>query len=293
LRTSADVQAFARTMLQDRRAEATVKALMRRWLKLDEIGSRLDQSALSEGFRRESDAFATRMVLSEGASLLNLLTASFTFTDNQEVATFYGAGNVITLGFSKILPDPAQQRSGLLTQGALLRAYPRATTRGLWVRDALMCQPIPPAPPGESTPPPTSPLPSTYRQRLTQTIDSNPACQGCHALTDPPGFTLEHYDGAGSWRDRDDGLPIDATASIQLDGGTVPMNGARSLGESLARSCAVQACAVRNFLEFAMGPLRPADELSLIELQGAFAQSGFNLKELLIAVTGSKAFLAP
>jgi hypothetical protein len=29
LRTSADVQAFARTMLQDRRAEATVKALMR------------------------------------------------------------------------------------------------------------------------------------------------------------------------------------------------------------------------------------------------------------------------
>ena len=42
-----------------------------------------------------------------------------------------------------------------------------------------------------------------------------------------------------------------------------------------------------------MGPLRPADELSLIELRAAFAQSGFNLKELLIAVTGSKAFLAP
>ena len=293
LRTSADVQVLARTMLQDPRAEANAKALMRRWLKLDEIGSRLDQSALSAGLRREADAFATRMLLFEGASLLNLLTASFTFTDSQEVATFYGAGNVVPLGLSKIIPDPAQQRSGILTQGGLLRAYPRASTRGQWLRAALLCQPVPVPPSFEPPPPPTSTAPSTYRQRLTKAIDDGPACQACHGLIDPPGFTLEHYDDAGRWRATDDGLPVDAAVSLELDGAPVTMNGARSLGESLARSCGVQACAVRNFLEFAVGPLRPADELSLTELQGAFAQSGFNLKELLIAVTGSKAFLAP
>ena len=294
LRTSADVQAVARVMLQDPRAEATVKALMRRWLMLDEIGRRLDQSALSAGLRRESEAFTARMLLGEGGSLLNLVTASFTFTDSQEVAAFYGVGTPISpLGFSRILPDPAQQRSGILTQGALLRAYPRASARGNWLRTALLCQPIPLPPESQPSVPPLPDLPSTYRQRLTQAIDSTAACQGCHRLTDPLGFTLEHYDEAGRWRNSDDGMPIDATAMIQFDGATESLNGARSLGESLARSCGVQACAVRNFLEFAVGPLRPADELSLIELQAAFAQSGFNLKELLIAVTGSKAFLAP
>jgi hypothetical protein len=61
------------------------------------------------------------------------------------------------------------------------------------------------------------------------------------------------------------------------------------------RSCLVAECVSRNFLEQALGgELRSVEErASLAELAASFAASGLNLKELLIAVTGSKAFLAP
>jgi len=53
----------------------------------------------------------------------------------------------------------------------------------------------------------------SLRARLEKHRDS-PACQGCHARIDPPGFALNNFDAIGRWSDVDaEGRPIDATAS--------------------------------------------------------------------------------
>jgi hypothetical protein len=225
-----------------------------------------------------------------------LLTAPFTFADVQELSDFYGGGVVVPAdGFPRITMDPRQQRSGILTQGLLLNAYPRASGRGNWIRGVFLCQDVPPPPESSSTLLPTDP-PTTYRQRLERSVAAQPACVGCHTLTDPPGFALEHYDPQGTWRDNDSSLPIDTSGLLDhTSSPAVAFDGPRSLAVGLMRSCVVAECVSRNFLEQALGgELRSAEErASLAELAGTFAASGFNLRDLLIAVTGSKAFLAP
>jgi hypothetical protein len=60
------------------------------------------------------------------------------------------------------------------------------------------------------------------RERLAQ-HRTNPSCASCHAVIDPLGFALEHYDAIGAWRMSDEsGRPVDAAASTlsgaKLDG---------------------------------------------------------------------------
>ena len=38
--------------------------------------------------------------------------------------------------------------------------------------------------------------------------NSNPSCAGCHLITDPIGLALENFDGAGGFRETEDGLEI-------------------------------------------------------------------------------------
>ena len=51
------------------------------------------------------------------------------------------------------------------------------------------------------------------RERLAE-HRKNPACAGCHRLTDPVGFALENYDAVGRWRTLDGGEPIDASGTL-------------------------------------------------------------------------------
>jgi hypothetical protein len=59
--------------------------------------------------------------------------------------------------------------------------------------------------------------PQTMRERLAQHT-ADPVCASCHAVMDPPGFALEHFDALGRWRDTDNGVPVDSAA--QLPDGT-------------------------------------------------------------------------
>src|SRR6185295_320587 len=111
------------------------------------------------------------------------------------------------------------KRFGILSQGSMLtqtsmvtRGSP--TRRGKWVLTRLLC-----------SPPPEPPPDTTIRQRM-EAHRKNPACAGCHAVMDPIGFSLEHYDGVGVWRDAYSNAPIDATG--QLPGG-LKFDGAQEL----------------------------------------------------------------
>ena len=52
----------------------------------------------------------------------------------------------------------------------------------------------------------------TTRERVALQTESK-ACQPCHAIINPLGFTLEHFDAVGRFREKERGRPIDSACS--------------------------------------------------------------------------------
>jgi hypothetical protein len=113
------------------------------------------------------------------------------------------------------------KRSGLLTHASFLAAHSHPvrsspTLRGKALRELFLCQKVPPPPPNVDF----SALEdagdvSTARERL-KVHSTNPACAGCHLITDPMGLSLENFDGAGRYRADENGVVPDITG--ELDG---------------------------------------------------------------------------
>ena len=250
---------------------------------------------LRTSMQQETRRFIEHLFFENDGMLRTLLTAPFSFVD-QRLATLYGIGAPVT-PWSLVMLNP-QQRSGVLTQVGVLFAHPRATTRGRSIREALTCQEVPAPPDGLGQQDLAQPVPNqTSRQRLEALTNNQPACTACHQMIDPPGFAFEHYDPLGRWRETENGAPVSSGGYLTNlpHGGGYMFGGAPDLGVALAADCSVQVCAVEKFLQHGLGGelLRMGDQQSVSEVWAAFAAAGFDLRELLIAVAGSEAFLTP
>ena len=130
--------------------------------------------------------------------------------------------------------DP-QQRAGVLTHPYLMAAFAHTTAtspihRGVFLARGVLGVTLRP-PPEAFMPLPESLHPDlTTRERVA--LQTKPAsCQSCHGVINPLGFTLEHFDAVGRYRDQDNGKPIDATGDYQTRSGeTVKFDGARDAG---------------------------------------------------------------
>ena len=81
------------------------------------------------------------------------------------------------------------------------------------MREALLCQNLPPPPDDLNVVPPPPDGKNTQRERLAQ-HSTDPSCAACHALMDPLGLAFEIYDGIGRYRTTDVGKPIDASGTL-------------------------------------------------------------------------------
>jgi hypothetical protein len=215
---------------------------------------------------------------------------------NADVAAFYGVPGPAVAEFQRVDLDP-NQRAGLLTQPSILAVNAHADQtspvhRGKFVRERLLCEPIAPPPPDVKAVPPAVDPNATTRERFAQ-HDKDPACAYCHKLMDPIGFGFEHYDAMGTWRDLEQGLPIDAsgeiTSSKDVDG---TFDGAIQLAERLSTSEEVRACVVTQWFQYGHGrPNTKDDACTIQKLQTSFADAGYDIKELLVALTQTDAFL--
>lgn len=169
-----------------------------------------------------------------------------------------------------------------------------ATLRGKAVREILMCQKVPDPPSGVDftlISDSHNPTYKTARQRL-DAHSTDPTCAGCHRIMDPIGLTLEHFDGAGQYRDDENGAAIDTSG--ELDG--VPYKDAAGLGAALAKNAAVPACVVKRLYGYGTGRVNGASEKPILTyLEERFAKEGYKLPELLrdIALTDAFYRVAP
>ena len=219
-------------MLADPRSSSMVNNFAAQWLYLRDVDLkdpdlfvfRDFDEGLRASFERETQLFLDS-VLRENRSVLELLTANYTFV-NERLAKHYGIPNIRGAEFQRVTFPKDSPRGGLLGQGGilLLTSYSTRTSpvlRGKYVLENLLASPPPPPPPNVpslSTDNAKSGEQLTLREAMVQ-HRANPACANCHARMDPIGFAMENFDAIGKWRDQDAGKPIDV--SSKLPDGTV------------------------------------------------------------------------
>jgi hypothetical protein len=163
--------------------------------------------------------------------------------------------------------------------------------RGSFVVQKLLCTPIP-FPTGDIASKVTPPDPNsaaTARQRFTQ-HSKDPVCRSCHQAMDGVGYALENYDVIGQYRTQENGVTIDASGETPLLAGA--FNGAAELGQRISESPEAQDCFATQWMNFGYGRTLQENEIcSMQSVQSKFKDAGYNIKELLLALTQSDAFL--
>ncbi len=157
-------------------------------------------------------------VLKENMPVSTLLTADFTFVNNK-LAAHYGLPEVKGEEFQKVSLQGTARR-GIFGHGSFLTltSYPNRTSpvlRGQYILENILDTPAPPPPPNvpQLTPPGGGKAKVSLREQMELHRES-PACASCHALMDPIGFGMQNFDAVGRWRDKEQGLPINAADTL-------------------------------------------------------------------------------
>jgi hypothetical protein len=244
-------------------------------------------SSLAASMGEEVRRVVGLAVFDEEADFSTLFESRTTFVD-AALADLYGLAAPEGTGFSRVQIPDNWDRVGLLTTGAFLAINSKSsrsspTMRGRFIMERLLCTSVPPPPP--NVPPLTNTSstsgPETMRQRLAG-HRTNPACSGCHSLMDPPGLTLEHFDGIGAFRIDDGGLALDVSGSI--DG--TSFDGSTGLAHTLAHDPHVPACLAVQAYRYMTGDHGDGSRVALEAIGGGQNK----VRALLAAIVKSDAF---
>jgi hypothetical protein len=301
LSTNAAVLATATSMLDDTRSRPMLRYFFDKYLPITTLTDLARDAAQYPTFtpsigalmREETHTFLEHEIFSGSGTWLGALTAPYTFV-NETLANFYGLTGVTGDQFQQVnYPDPSK-RMGLLTQGAIMTGttvtnFTNPVRRGVFLLEHVMCIPLPPPPTGLNVMPPDPYSGATGRERYTL-HSQNETCAGCHAAMDPPGFALENYDAVGLWRDTENDVVIDATGELSFL--PAPFNGPIELLTMISQKEETHACFAHEWLTFALGrEIDAGDACTQSTVEEAFTASGYNIKQLLLNVTQTDAFL--
>jgi hypothetical protein len=301
LATREQVAAQAERMLNDPRARAKLREFFLRWLKVEQAPEIAKDPARFPGFdaalvadlRTSLDLFLEDVAWGDNPDFRRLLLAD-ELPLNGRLAKFYGAELPADAPFQYAKLNP-EQRAGVLTHPYLLAAfaYTGATSpihRGVFVTRGVLGVALRP-PPEAFTPLAEDLHPKlTTRERVALQTKPN-ACQSCHGVINPLGFTLEHFDAVGRYRERDNEKPVDATGTYETrQGEVVKFTGARELAKFLAGSDEVHTAFTEHlFHHLVKQPIRAYGPRQSAELRDSLAANGFNIRKLMVEIATTAA----
>ena len=251
-----------RRMLRDRKSQALVDNFATRWLALGKVEGVMPDVNEFPDFDenlRHSMIEETRLFLAsqlaEDRSVIELLTANYTYLD-ERLAKHYGVRHIYGSHFRRVTFGEDSPRGGLLGHASILTltSYPTRTSpvlRGKWLLAKMLGTPPPPPPPNvPDLKEADDSGPRSLRARM-EAHRTNAVCASCHQRMDPLGFSLEHFDAVGKWREVSDGEPIDAGAALP-DG--TKFNGLKGLRSLLAgREQEFVGTVTEKLLSYALG----------------------------------------
>jgi hypothetical protein len=289
-------------MLGDARARDAIASFHEQWLgtgglhvlqKIDPAFTEDLRSAMQD----ELVNFADRVIRGGDGRLETLLTDGTSWI-RAPLFELYGvppAPGQDPNATSQVLLPP-EQRAGLLTSAAVMATHAHADQtslvhRGQLIRQQLLCTPLPPPPPDVDTTPPPVKASVSARERFERHTAS-PACSGCHGQMDPLGTPFETYDAIGRYRTKDGSQAVDPTGTLSgsasHDG---PVSDALDLVRRLSTDDNVRACMARQWFRFAFGRREDDADASILDAAYApFASSDYQISELIVALTHTRAF---
>ncbi len=228
LNDPATLKAQLARMMADPRSKSFLRTFTEQWLGTKAVGDTVPASPeakdskgiyskeIGDDLRTEALSLMNYLVR-DNRSLLELISADYTFL-NGRLAGYYGIDGVKGEQFRKVAVTDGR-RGGVLGLGAVhMLTSPGTRTspvlRGSWVLGTLLGTPVP-------APPPNVPALDNAGGKKSRTLSlreklavhrADATCASCHNVIDPIGFSMDHFDRLGRWRDVDEkGKPIDAT----------------------------------------------------------------------------------
>ncbi len=151
---------------------------------------------------------------------------------------------------------------------------------------------MPPPPP----PPNVSPLEETAKintdlslKKKLELHRDDDVCASCHKTMDAIGFSFEHYDALGKWRNKDNGKPIDA-------GGVLPSGIELKSPENLkafviSKKDKFAEHMISKLLIYALGRgIEESDRKAIYMIKAQTRKNNYRFQDIIIAITESLPF---
>lgn len=290
------VAAQAERMLAGARTRSKLREFLLGWLKVDQVPDLSKDTELYPEFNEEIasdlrmslDLFLDDVVWSDAADFRQLLLADSLYL-NGRLARFYGAELPEDAPFQKLALEP-DQRAGLLSHPYLLAGFAYTATsspihRGVFISRSLLGRSLRPPPEAVSPLAPDLHPGLSTRERIA--LQTSPQmCQACHAMINPLGFSLEHFDAVGRFRSEEKGKLIDAAGGYHTRAGAdVKFSGVRELASFLASSEETHTAFVEQlFQHLVKQPLAAYGPEELPRLRKSFSENNFHIRRLVVEI---------
>ncbi|MFO0880774.1 MAG: DUF1592 domain-containing protein [Gemmataceae bacterium] len=296
--TSADeVRRQAERMLADPRAKARLREFLLTWVKADLHHDLAKDPKKFPGFdepliadlRTSLELFLDEIIDAEKPDFRRLFTEEQVYLSNR-LAKFYGVEQTIPPGaFVKLRLDNGK-RAGILSHPYLMASFSSSAEsspihRGVFLARGALGVPVR-TPPAAVAPAAPDLFPGmTTRERTIQQTKPT-VCMTCHTVINPLGFSLEHFDAVGRYREKDNGKPVDASSSYQpREGKPVQLTGARELASYLAQSPDAHDAFTEQMFHFLVQQsVRAYGTTAQDELRRAFVNHDFDLRKLAVEI---------
>ena|ERR1700722_4816115 len=296
LRTEEQVAAQAQRMLADPRAHSKMRYFLQQWLGMNQREDLSKDATLFPGFTPEiiSDLRVSLNLFLEDAvwngpsDYRTLLLADYLFL-NARLAKFYGVQTPAGDDFAKVEFDPTQ-RSGVITHPFLLSefSYQKSTSpihRGVFLTRNIVGRALKPPPMAQTFKDADFAPNLSMREKVAQ-LTRPQACQSCHSVINPLGFSLEHYDAVGRFRQNDHDQPINSVSDYTTDAGeTVHLAGPRDIAEFAAGSEQAQNAFIEHlFNQMVKEPMLAYGADVMDRLRQSLVASQFNVRKLMVDI---------
>lgn len=304
LKSEGDIRWRAEQMVGDLRGQAKLREFLRQWLKLDHLNDIAKDPSKYPGFdpatiadlRTSLELFLDDVVWREGGDFRRLLMDDAVYL-NSRLAQFYEvdlpADALTTFDpttFRKAGLDP-QVRAGVLSHPYLLAGFAYTSTtspihRGVFIARNVLGRSLRTPPVAVAPLAPDLHADLTTRERVELQTQAE-ACQSCHNMINPLGFTLEHFDAVGRYRQEDQGKPIDATGTyFTRSGQEVKFGGVRDLAEFLAGSQETHQAFVEQLFHYTVKqPIQAYGPNVASDLTKKFLEQNCDIRKLLVEIS--------
>ena len=264
----------------DPRTRPTLARFVADWLKVDDLapldahgqdpvyrafaGSNLPGPELRQQMIEDVLDLVDHYIWTQPGSVDELLTTDVSLNKGASLARIYGLAP-----WDGASPPPSfrpGERPGLLTRALFLAsgsANTRPIMKGVFIRRDVLCDDIPPPPPGANAIAPQLSADMTTRQVVEELTQKNgTVCASCHqGAINPLGFATEDFDALGRFR-TDQRLfdasgneigkkPVDTQSVPQITSGDdAASNGPLDLARLIVKSGKAAACLSRNYFRF-------------------------------------------